>query len=360
MRLFVKSTIFNHMKRLYILFAILAFVSCDKLGKKDYSKELEAINNAKVEAVDAIQSAKTEAVSSARSELSQTITKAMEGANNDLASAINSAKDEIKSSVQESVNKALESQLMNLTSDVAEAKRLSGITGLIALVAILFAIGAIVYAILVSKELRKTEEGSLLRDGVVRIVKDSDRIHNYLSSLAQNSDNKPLTKADVELIVSKALANKQVVATSPQKAGEAPRTGQEGPKAPKVGDINEKPVEQKSPASVDPVVTKVELYAKDSSSDILSGVQATFQQGKSIYKLLLASKDERYADLTLYLDQDVQRRILKASDDFLTPVCKVERRSPEPQSVTVSSMGKAEKVSGDTWKVTNPIIVVLG
>lgn len=359
MRLFVKSIISNHMKRLYILFAILAIVACDKLGKKDYSKELEAINNAKVEAVDAIQSAKTEAVSSARSEISQTITKAMEGANNDLASAINSAKDEIKSSVQESVNKAMESQLKNLTSEVAEAKRLSGITGLIALVAILFAIGAIIYAILVSKELRKTEEGSLLRDSVVRIVKDSDRIQSYFSSLAQPSANKSLTKSDVELIVSKALANKQVVATAPQKTGETLRTGQEGSKTPKVGYINEQPAEPQSPTPAEPVNTKIELFAKDSSSDVLSGVQSTFQQGKSIYKLILASKDERYADLTLYLDQNVQRRILNASDDFLTPVCKVERKSSDPQSVTVSSMGKAERISGDTWKVVNPISVVL-
>ena len=359
MRLFVKSIISNHMKRLYILFAFLAIVSCDKLGKKDYSKELEAVNSAKEVAVEAIQSAKTEAVSSARSEISQTITRAMEGANNDLATAINSAKDEIKSSVQESVNKAMESQLKNLTSEVAEAKRLSGITGLIALVAILFAIGAIIYAILVSKEHRKTDEGSLLRDSVVRIVKDSERIQSYFSGLTQPSANKSLTKSDVESIVSKALANKQVMVSTPQRAGETSKMGQDGSKTPKVGYINNPPAEPQTSTPPEPVITKVELFAKDSSSDILSGVQSSFQQGKSIYKLLLANKDERYADLTLYLDQDVQRRILKASDDFLIPVCKVERKSSDPQSVTVASMGKAERVSGDTWKVVNPIFVVL-
>ena len=71
------------------------------------------------------------------------------------------------------------------------------------------------------------------------------------------------------------------------------------------------------------------------------------------------NKDDRYADITLCLDQEgVQRRILSANNEMLTPICSVERRSPEPQKVIIEKAGKAEMIEQDSWKVTTPISVV--
>ena len=352
------------MKRLFVLLAIISVVSCEHFAT---SNEIKAVENAKSEAIRSIEDDKSAAiesikaeVSSAKSTISQTISKAVEGANNDLSSVLNSAKSEIQSSVQISVKEEMDKEREKLSSEIEGTKRLVRLLLLLVVIALLLAIGAIVYAVVLSKEIKHVS-GKNLKEDVVTIVTESDRIRRYYLCL---NANKQVSKEEVKAIVLKVLEQKQSQISSSQRPNEAVGPKKSSSENPQLVNAVEPPIEPpiapKAVQVVEPVNIKTELFARDSdSSDILSGVHSSFLQGKSIYKLILDNKDDSYATLTLCLEQDVQRRILKSGDDFLTPVCKIERKSPEPQVVAVSSVGKAEKVDTDTWKVVTPISVVL-
>ena len=100
-----------------------------------------------------------------------------------------------------------------------------------------------------------------------------------------------------------------------------------------------------------------ELFARDSMSNILSNVQATFQQGKSVYKLILANADSTNAEVTLCIErEDVKQRILGNDSQFIEAICDVRKSTSSPTEIYVREKGLAEK-NGDDWRVTRKIVV---
>lgn len=294
----------------------------------------------------------------AKEAISTATAKAVESAGEDISGAINEAKREIQSAVETSVSKSVETKLKAFESELEKANK-------IAAMALLIAIGVILLAVvLVIILLKRTS-----RDSVIEIVGGSRRIERIIEETVRNqmgNDSRPqvrssISRADIETEVRKYVdspAFKQhLVGLCPNcdRSGKAVQGTQPLGKSP----TNVKPTDQ--PQSIVPQ-PKIELFAKDSPNSTLTGVTSAYMQGKSIYKLLLNSQESSTAEITICADrEEVKRRILKSSNDLLEPVCVVDRKRSNPEELSAINIkaGKAEKLSCDSWKVTEPIILEL-
>lgn len=342
------------------IIVIATICACEKLSTKDSSENIKAIDKAKTEAVDAIQKAKTTAIDSANAEITAKVAQVVQNANAALSSAIDNAKNEIQESVQTSVDKKVNERLQETTKEIAEAKRLAGIVGVIAIVAMLLCAYLIVKILRINRITEDNDKN--FTDKVVNVVINSDRIRTYIAQRTNVSKSSVSTinsnGHDFEEAVYRCVTSGMVKGFLDLKYGKVSvQTNYNTP----VNHHSATLVSDKESAHVENVQEpKFELFARDSETTTLNGIQSSFQKGKSIYKLVLINKDDRYADITLCLEQEgVQRRILSSNIEMLTPICSVEHKSPEPQKVIVEKVGKAEMIEQDSWKVTTPISVVL-
>ena len=348
------------MKRFVVLLLSfsLVFSSCSLFKEKDYSKEEEKIEVAKNAALEAIDVSKDDAIQAAEKAISTATAKAVEGASADISASINEAKKDIQSSVETSVNEKVDAKLKKFDDDLARANSIARIATIIGLTAIVL---AIIFFILLMRRAS--------RDNVIETVKESDRINRMISRIVEtriDNDVKPYlrqgtNKVNVEAEVKHYLENPQTLRYLAGLISGQVRLNQ------KVTD----PEQTTSVHQVEPPITKqpepqpipkVELFAKDSPNNILAGVTTSYMQGKSIYRLLLNSQEASTAEITICTDrEEVKRRILKSSNDLLEPVCVVDRKRSNPEDLTTINIkaGKAEKLSADSWKVTEPIIVEL-
>lgn len=348
------------MKRSIIFFivAVCALSSCDRFKAKDYTEEERKIEEAKNAALQSIQEARTAAISMAETAISTATAKAVEGAGEDITAAINDAKKEIQSAVETSVSESVETKLKAFESELGKANKFAAIASLIAIGAILL---AVVFFIIL---LRRTS-----RDSVIEIVGGSRRIEHIIEETVRNqvgNESRPqvrsgISKADVEAEVRRYVGSpafKQYlfgVSANYDKPG----TVVQGVQPSEGSSTNVKPTVQSQPTAPQP---KIELFAKDSPNSTLTGVTSTYMQGKSIYRLLLNSPEASIAEISICADrEEVKRRILKSSNDLLEPVCVVDRKRSNPEELSTINIkaGKAEKLSVDSWKVTEPIIVEL-
>jgi len=348
------------MKRFIILLlaAACTFMSCDRFKEKDYSEQERRIEEAKTAALKSIEDASATAITSAEQAISSATAKAVEGAGEDISAAINDAKKEIQSAVETSVSESVETKLAAFKTELGKANKFAAIAALIALGAILLAI------VLLILLLRRTSHES-----VVNHVIDSHTVENKIEKVVRDysfTETKQqvksgISKADVETEVRRYVSSpafKQyftgLYSIYERQVKEAP-----GTQTREVPTTTETPTVQ-SQASAP--TARFELYAKDSPDTRLTGVTPAYQQGKSIYRLVLSSQDSQTAEIGICTDrEEVKRRILKSSNDLLEPICKVERKKNNPEELSMISIkpGKAEKVSGDTWRITEPIIVEL-
>lgn len=340
-----------------IIFFIVAFCvlsSCDRFKAKDYAEKERKIEAAKNAALKSIQDERTASIAIAKDSISTATAKAVECAGKDISGVINEAKKEIQSAVSKSV----ETKLKAFESELGKANKFAAIALLIAIGVILF---AVVFVIIL---LRRTS-----RDSVVEIVGGSRRIERIIEETVRNqmgNDLRPqvrssISRADIETEVRRYVdspAFKQYLVglcSNCDRPGKAVQGTQPLEKSP----INVKPTAQ--PLSIVPQ-PKIELFAKDSPNSTLTGVTSAYMQGKSIYKLLLNFQESSTAEITICADrEEVKRRILKSSNDLLEPVCVVDRKRSNPEELSTINIktGKAEKLSCDSWKVTEPIIVEL-
>ena len=344
------------MKRLFVVFlaSLCVLSSCSLFKGKDYSEEEKAIAVAKDNAIAAINEAQTKAVSDAQESIRSVIANAVEGAGEDISSTINNAKNEIQKSAEQSVSQTLNEKLNVFNSDLAKAYRNANIAAIIALVSLI--LGIVSFVLMMRRTNRKEVIGTVAGSKTIKKMINSAIEDNY------NLDVKPYIRQG---------ANKNVVETEIRRYMESPAAKQfiagliaNQDKNVKVAQsINPGQVSEgrgvQEPAHVQP---KVELYAKDSPNDVLSGVTSTYQQGVSIYRLVLTSPDAQTAELSVCTDKEqVKSRILQSSNDLLIPVCQVNRKRSNPNelsNVTIQA-GKAEKISSDTWKVIEQIYVEL-
>ena len=339
------------MKRFIIILlaAVCSVTSCDKFKAKT---EIEAAKN---DAIQSINDARTSAISEAERAISSATAKAVEA---DISHAITDAKKEIQSEVESSVSDSIDTKLKAFENELGKANKFAAIAAILAL-------GAIILAIVFFIIMRIHTS----RDSVIETVKSSTRIKEVIEETVRHYSNTEnglqsksgLNKTDVEKEIWRYLnspAFKQYMLNSYPILNQTVSSNA-GSQSSDVSNSTEKPAE---PSSASSLQTRVELYAKDSRELCLTGVTSAYQQGKSIYRLVLPSFDSQNAEINICLDKDeVKRRILKSSNDLLEPVCKVERRKSNPEDLSSISVkpGKAEKVSGDTWSITEQIIVEL-
>lgn len=348
------------MKRLVVVILTSIFVlsSCSLFKEKDYSEEEQKIEAAKNAAIEAVDAAKTAAIQAAENAISTATAKAVEGASADISASINEAKKDIQSSVETSVNEKVDAKLKKFDDDLARANSIARIAIIIGLAAVAL---AIVFFILL---MRRTS-----RDNVIETVKESDRISRMINKAVDSrfdSEVKPYlkqgaNKVNVEAEVKHYLGNPQTLRYLAGLISGQIRVNQNVTVPPQSTSVNqvEPPVINKPEPQPIP---KIELYAKDSPNSILTGVTTTYMQGKSIYRLLLNSQESSIAEISICTDrEEVKRRILKSSNDLLEPVCVVDRKRSNPEDLSTINIkaGKAEKISSDSWKVTEPIIVEL-
>ncbi len=344
------------MKRVLVVFLAISCVlsSCSLFKGKDYSEEEKKIADAKEAAITAINDAKNAAVTDAQESIRSIIACAVEGASEDISSTINDAKNEIQASAEKSVNQTMNERLKVFEGDLAKAHRNGNIAAIIGLASLIL---AIVFFILM---LRRTG-----RDEVIETVEGSKRIKNLINAAIEDKydrDVKPYLKQGT---------NKNVVEAEIRRYMENPSTKQFIASLIANQDKNVKTPQSSNPGQVgdgrgvqEPVNVqpKVELYAKDSPNIELSEVTPSYVIGRSIYRLILASPDAQTAQITVCTDkEDVKNRILQSNNDLLEPVCRVVRKQIERDALSTISVrpGKAERLSSDRWKVTEPISVEL-
>jgi hypothetical protein len=107
-------------------------------------------------------------------------------------------------------------------------------------------------------------------------------------------------------------------------------------------------------------VQRFELYARDSTTRVLSDIFQSHQKGKTIYKLIMDSPNSTIAILDLCTDkEDAVGRILRFNNEDIESICTVSRNSDRPEKVRVLKRGKAEKVGSSEWNVTEKIEIEL-
>lgn len=100
----------------------------------------------------------------------------------------------------------------------------------------------------------------------------------------------------------------------------------------------------------------IELYARDSSSQVLSEVYTYHLIGKTLYKLTLDDQNATFAVLDVCTDkEDVVGRLLRFNDEDLEAICILKRLSLHPDKVNVLKKGRAERISSQEWKVIEKI-----
>lgn len=347
------------MKRIIILFlaAACALISCDRFKEKDYSEQERRIEEAKTVALKSIEDASAKAITTAEQAISSATAKAVEGAGADISAAINDAKKEIQSAVETSVSESVETKLKAFENELGKANKFAAISVLIALGAIILAI--VFFIILLKRSSHESVVNHIVDSRSVE-SKIEKVIRDYSATESRQQVKSGISKVDVEneirRFVNTPAFRQFIVGLLPvQNAQGNDNQGQLNNDGASSDKAHSQPQSKNS-------VTKVELYAKDSPEMLLTGVTSAYQQGKSIYRLVLASSDSQNAEISICADKDeVKRRILKSSNDLLEPVCKVERKKNNPEDLTTinAKPGKAEKVSGDVWRITEQITVEL-
>lgn len=348
------------MKRIIIILlaAVCTIMSCEKFKAKDYTEQEKRIEEALNTALKTIDEATSSAIAVAEQAITTVTANAVEGAGEDISAVINDAKKEIQSAVESSVSESINKKLNAFNEESGKANRFATIAVFIAIGAILL---SVVFFILL---LRRTSHDSIVEEVVKSHTvrrKIEEIIRDYTNAEASPQVKNGISKADVEAEVRKYLSSndfKQIIAGlyPTQNALVNDDSGQ------RTDSGNASPDNIFGQTQANVLVNKVEFYARDSREMRLTGVSPVYQQGKSIYRLVLTSSDSQNAEISICVDKDeVKRRILKSSNDLLEPVCKVERQKSNPDDLTTinAKSGKAEKVSGDIWRITEQITVEL-
>lgn len=324
------------MKRGIIFFVSLVCVVASCGGTK---VDIDAVEKAKDEAIRQIDEKADQAVQDAENRISLATDRALRGADEDISVAIDVAKSEIKSSVEKSVD----SKLAAFENNVMKADRRAFWAAILALSALLAA--AVFFLLLLHRS---------RRDAIIESVTESKRVERMIRDTVEtvvNAEVKPLVKSlsgkvDVEAAVRRFV------------------TGPDFEKMLKdlFPDKPEEPAADPGERDQIPSPRVLEMYAMDSPGTSLTRLSTDYQRGKSIYRLVLDSQDARTAQISLCTDKDeVRQRIFKSSNDLLEPICKVQRRSNNPEELSMidTQPGKAERTSSESWEVTEPILVEL-
>lgn len=340
---FVRFIICNAMKRIGIIFIVLlSIVSCSWVDTKTKEEIESKVKEAKTEIVKAGEAQ----VESAKARIEDEIASSVRKASNNIDTLVKASIKQIEQATDQKVQEAIKKGITKLESDI----RSSSIAALIGIVIGLIGLVCGVFSMLKLREKK-------FRDEVIYHVTDSRRVKEFISKFIE--DRKPQAKAagvsqeEVRAIVKKFITdpkNLEYIAKQIDK----PATQVQ------VVNTPAQRVEQ-SVVKVEPQpVQRFELYARDSTTRVLSDIFPSHQKGKTIYKLIMDSPTSTTAILDLCTDkEDAVGRILRFNNEDIESICTVSRNSDRPEKVRVLKRGKAEKVGSSEWNVTEKIEIEL-
>lgn len=332
------------MKKSILLFAtLLCMTSCSFVD----SKTKEEIDQKVAEAKTAIVKAGEEQVKNAKTRIENEIATSVTKASDNIDTLVKASIKQIEQATDQKVQQAIDKEVNKLKEDLNTTKW-------IALTGILFAILGILCGVLSLLKLKDSN----LKDSVVEYVTQSERINMFLR--AYIDDRKPQTKTagvsqeDVRTIVKELISSDPKILESIAKQIDKTATQAQVVNAPTLN------VEQSVTKVESQPVQRFELYARDSTTRVLSDIFPLHQKGKTIYKLIMDSPNSTTATLDLCTDkEDAVGRILRFNNEDIESICTVSRNSDRPEKVRVLKRGKAEKVGSSEWNVTEKIEIEL-
>ena len=340
---FVRFIICNTMKRIGISFIVLlSIVSCSWID----TKTKEDIDNKVKDAKAAIVKTGEEQIKNAQARIDKAIVTSVTKANDNIDSLVNASIAQIEQATDQKVQQAIDNEIKELESDIKNSY-------IAALIGIVVGLIGLVCAVLSMLKLRENR----FREEVVYHVTESRRVKEYISKFIE--DRKPQTKTtgvsqeEVRTIVKKFITDPKILEyiakqidkpTTPVQVVNTPTQNVEQP----VSKVDPQPMQ------------RFELYARDSTTRVLSDLFPSHQKGKTIYKLIMDSPTSTTAILDLCSDkEDAVGRILRFNNEDIESICTVSRNSDRPEKVRVLKRGKAEKVGSSEWNVTEKIEIEL-
>lgn len=331
------------MKRIGISFIVLlSIVSCswiDTKTKEDIDKKVE---QAKYDIVQAGEAQVKNAKTLIEEEIASSVRKASDNIDTLVKASISQIEQATDKKVQEAINK----EIKKLEVDIRSSSKA-------ALIGIVIGLIGLVCGVLSMLKLREKK----FRDDVVYHVTESRRVKEYISQFIE--ERKPQARAtgvsqeEVRTIVKKFITDPKILEYIAKQI-EKPATQAQVVNAPTQN------VEQPVTKVESQPVQRFELYARDSTTRVLSDIFQSHQKGKTIYKLIMDSPNSTTAILDLCVDkEDAVGRILRFNNEDIESICTVSRNSDRPEKVRVLKRGKAEKVGNSEWNVTEKVEIEL-
>lgn len=343
MHWFVRFIICKAMKRIGIfLIVLLSMISCSWVDTKTKEEIESKVNDAKTEIVKAGEAQ----VQSAKARIEDEIASSVRKASDNIDTLVKASIKQIEQATDQKVQEAIKKEITKLEADIRSSS-------IAALIGIVFGLVGVLCGVLSLFKLREKK----FREEVVYHVTDSRRVKEFISKFIE--DRKPQARAagvsqeEVRTIVKKFISDPKILEYIAKQI-EKPSTQVQ------VSNVTISNVEQPV-AKVEPqTVQRFELYARDSTTKVLSDIFPSHQKGKTIYKLIMDSPNSTTAILDLCVDkEDAVGRILRFNNEDIESICTVSRNSDRPEKVRVLKRGKAEKVGNSEWNVTEKVEIEL-
>ena len=331
------------MKRIGIfLIVLLSMISCSWVDTKTKEEIESKVNDAKTEIVKAGEAQ----VQSAKARIEDEIASSVRKASDNIDTLVKASIKQIEQATDQKVQEAIKKEITKLEADIRSSS-------IAALIGIVFGLVGVVCGVLSLFKLREKK----FREEVVYHVTDSRRVKEFISKFIE--DRKPQARAagvsqeEVRTIVKKFISDPKILEYIAKQI-EKPSTQVQ------VSNVTISNVEQPVAKVEPPTVQRFELYARDSTTKVLSDIFPSHQKGKTIYKLIMDSPNSTTAILDLCVDkEDAVGRILRFNNEDIESICTVSRNSDRPEKVRVLKRGKAEKVGNSEWNVTEKVEIEL-
>lgn len=340
---FVRFIICNAMKRIGItIIVLLSMISCSWVDSKTKEEIESKVNDAKTEIVKAGEAQ----VQSAKARIEDEIANSVRKASDNIDTLVKASIKQIEQATDQKVQEAIKKEITKLEADVRSSS-------IAALIGIVLGLVGVICGVLSMLKLREKK----FREEVIYHVTDSRRVKEFISKFIE--DRKPQAKTagvsqeEVRTIVKKFITDPKILEyiakqidkpATPVQVVNTPTQNVEQP----VAKVDSQPVQ------------RFELYARDSTTRVLSDIFPSHQKGKTIYKLIMDSPTSTTAILDLCTDkEDAVGRILRFNNEDIESICTVSRNSDRPEKVRVLKRGKAEKVGSSEWNVTEKIEIEL-
>ena len=317
-------------------------ISCSWVDTKTKEEIESKVNDAKTEIVKAGEAQ----VQSAKARIEDEIASSVRKASDNIDTLVKASIKQIEQATDQKVQEAIKKEITKLEADIRSSS-------IAALIGIVFGLVGVLCGVLSLFKLREKK----FREEVVYHVTDSRRVKEFISKFIE--DRKPQARAagvsqeEVRTIVKKFISDPKILEYIAKQI-EKPSTQVQ------VSNVTISNVEQPV-AKVEPqTVQRFELYARDSTTKVLSDIFPSHQKGKTIYKLIMDSPNSTTAILDLCVDkEDAVGRILRFNNEDIESICTVSRNSDRPEKVRVLKRGKAEKAGNSEWNVTEKVEIEL-